>query len=108
MFTDIHNHIIYGVDDGASRREETFSMIDEAVRDGVNTIISTPHVTPGEHEFHDDLYERHFGIAQDYIREKGYDLRLFQGAEILFTPYTVRMLREKRVRTLAESRYVLL
>ena len=30
MFTDMHCHVIWGVDDGAKTRQETFQMLDEA------------------------------------------------------------------------------
>ena len=47
MYTDIHSHVIWGVDDGAETKGETIRMLQEAVADGIDTIICTPHVTPG-------------------------------------------------------------
>ncbi len=41
---DIHSHILYGVDDGAGRLDETGQMLQEAKRAGVSSIIATPHL----------------------------------------------------------------
>ncbi len=41
---DVHSHILYGVDDGAGRLEETGQMLQEAKKAGVSLIIATPHL----------------------------------------------------------------
>ena len=46
-FTDIHHHLLYGVDDGAQSLQMSLKMAQRAYRGGTRTIIATPHVTPG-------------------------------------------------------------
>ena len=41
--TDIHLHIIPGVDDGAPRLEESVKMLWMSVKQGVGRVIATPH-----------------------------------------------------------------
>ena len=106
--TDMHCHLIWGVDDGAREREETFRMLREAAADGIGRVICTPHVTPGVYEFPAETFAAHFREAEDYIRENGLGLQLYAGAEILYTDNTPRLLREKRIPTLAGSRYALI
>ena len=108
MYTDIHSHVIWGVDDGAEQKAETFRMLKEAVEDGIGTIICTPHVVPGVEEFPEDVFQRHFAEAEEFIRREGLPLKLYQGAELLYTDNTPRLLREGRVRTLAGSKYVMI
>ena len=107
MFTDIHSHVIWGVDDGAEEKEETVRMLQEAVTDGIGTIICTPHMTPGVYEFPQAVFDAHFREAEDFIRENAMPLRLFSGAEVLYTEQTPRLLREGRIPTLGASQYVL-
>lgn len=107
MYTDIHSHVIWGVDDGAEEREDTFRMLRAAAADGISTIICTPHVTPGVYEFPEETFREHFAEAEEYIRENGLGITLHTGAEILYTDYMSRFLREKKVMTLAGSSYVL-
>lgn len=40
---DIHCHILPGIDDGAKSIEDSIQMAEEAVRQGIRTIIATPH-----------------------------------------------------------------
>ena len=106
-FTDIHSHVIWGVDDGAEEKEETFRMLREAVEDGIHTIICTPHMTPGVYEFPMEKFREHFFEAGEYIRRQELPLALYSGAEILWTEHVPRLLREGKIPTLAGSQYVL-
>ena len=108
MFTDIHSHVIWGVDDGAETREETQKMLKDAVADGIGAIICTPHVTPGVYEFEEDVFLRHFAEAEQYIREEGLALKLYSGAEILYTDLTPRLLREGRVPAMNGTKYAMI
>ena len=48
MYTDIHSHVIWGVDDGAEEKEETFRMLKDAVAEiGSGGIASITAVIPG-------------------------------------------------------------
>ena len=108
MFTDIHSHVIWGVDDGAETQEETEKMLKGAVADGIGAIICTPHVTPGVYEFAEDVFERHFDAAEQYIREEGLALKLYKGAEILYTELTPRLLREDRIPAMNGTKYAMI
>lgn len=108
MFTDIHSHVIYGVDDGAETEEEMFTMLRNAAKDNITRIICTPHVTPGVYEFPQETFDRHFEKALAYIDQEHLPLELYRGAELLYTDLTPRLLREGRVPTLAGSRYALI
>jgi tyrosine-protein phosphatase YwqE len=42
-FTDIHCHVVPGIDDGARDEAESLAMAAAACRDGTDTVIATPH-----------------------------------------------------------------
>lgn len=107
MYTDIHSHVIWGVDDGAETKEETFRMLREAVADGIRTIICTPHITPGIYAFPEEKFQENYSAANAWIMENDLPLKLYQGAEILYTDATPQMLRDKRIPSMAGSRYIL-
>jgi len=47
---DLHNHILPGIDDGAEVLEESIEMCRISFRDGIRTIVATPHILPGIYE----------------------------------------------------------
>ena len=57
--TDLHTHILPGIDDGAKDAKESIAMILSAYEQGVNFIAATPHVMPhGEEEIGKFLIRR--------------------------------------------------
>ncbi len=47
---DLHCHILPDVDDGPREWEESLQMCEMAFRDGIHTIVATPHIKPGVYE----------------------------------------------------------
>ena len=108
MFTDIHHHLVYGVDDGSKTLEAMQKMIRQAYEEGTRNLICTPHATPGRERFPWADYYSHLKQAREYCKEEGIDLTLYEGAEILYTRETPRLLRERQIPSLANSRFALL
>jgi hypothetical protein len=44
---DLHSHILSGLDDGARTIEESIQMCRASYRDGIRTIVATPHTLNG-------------------------------------------------------------
>ena len=47
---DLHNHILWGMDDGPSTRGDSVEMCRIAHSDGIRTIVATPHTLNGLHQ----------------------------------------------------------
>lgn len=43
MIVDIHNHLLFGLDDGPKNQEETILLAKQAVDSGIGHVIATPH-----------------------------------------------------------------
>ena len=50
MMIDLHNHILHGLDDGPETMDESIQMCLMSYRDGVSTIVATPHTLNGEYQ----------------------------------------------------------
>ncbi len=107
-FTDIHSHFVYGVDDGARSREIMEAMLDAAYADGITSLFATSHITPGVKAFDGNSYIQHLREARAYCEQKEYGMRLFSGAEILYTPAMRRYAQEGRLPTLGSTNRVLI
>ena len=104
---DIHQHLIYGIDDGPKTWEETELMLAEAEIQGIESIIATPHVFPGRAHFDYDSYLDKVNAINEYAWQKGWRIQVYPGAEIYYTPKTLTKLDAYGIPTLAMSRYVL-
>lgn len=106
-FTDIHHHILYGIDDGADSREKMYAMLEKAAEDNIVRIVVTPHVTPGVKRFDCEQFSRALSDARAYCREKRLDIELYGGCEILYTGQTCDFLMDGRIPTMADTEFVL-
>lgn len=104
---DIHNHIIFGVDDGAKNIEEALEIIEEEYNQGVRKIICTPHFQGGVYEAKPEEIQKKFHMIRECVKEKYSDLELYKGNEILLSGNISELLKTKRVCQLADSRYIL-
>jgi protein-tyrosine phosphatase len=50
MMIDLHSHILHGLDDGPETMDESIRMCLISYRDGVRTIVATPHTLNGEYQ----------------------------------------------------------
>lgn len=105
---DIHCHILPDLDDGAADMEEALEMAQIAAYSGVTHIIATPHFRgePEALEMLEDI-DRRYRQLREALERRSIPIELHRGAEILCTPQTPSLAREKLLPTLADTRYVL-
>lgn len=105
MFIDIHNHTLFGVDDGAGNIDESLALLADAKAQGAEAIILTPHYRHGMFAYPAERIEAHY----DELKEKAKDIgvELFLGCEYHVNRGIVEAFREGRCKTLAGSDYVL-
>lgn len=107
--TDIHMHIIPGVDDGSSSMEESLKEIRMSAVQGVGAIFATPHSWAIEDDPKKML--KRFQMLKDEVRLKQIPVRLYLGCEVLCYPYdieeTIGMLLNGTFPTMGDTRYVL-
>jgi len=78
---DLHCHILPGIDDGAKTPEESLKMAEIAFRDGIRTIVATPHVM-GVHSNNVREVEKSIANLADAFSTNGINIRLISGADV--------------------------
>ena len=108
VYTDIHTHIIPGVDDGASDMQEAVEMLKLANAEGINAIIATPHFGLSNPDYDYKKAEKNFEALKQEAAAEFPDMKLYMGNEIFWSSGVIDCLRNGEAKTLAETEYVLL
>lgn len=100
---DIHNHVLFDLDDGASLQESAVSMIETAAEQGVEILVCTPHFDREFKQIRRDCEER-LAVLQE-TAPAGITLKL--GLEVYLMQNLAELYRSQRIWTLNDSRYML-
>lgn len=106
-FVDLHNHLLFKMDDGAASMKETAQMLLAAEKDGIRKLIATPHAQPGKHAFDYAGYLDKLRYVNEFCMAKGLQVVVYPGAEILYSESALRQLDDKLIPTLADGRHIL-
>lgn len=107
--TDIHCHIMFGVDDGSNGIEESVRMSALAYSGGTRRIIATPHcnIPDSYRNYWDgDMLDR-LKAVNHANKKAGVDVEIFPGNEIFCAGRFISLLKSGKLRTLNDSRYAL-
>ena len=105
---DIHTHILPGVDDGPSDIEESLRIIEKEIKDGIGTIVLTPHIRDDSDWNKIDKIKETFSLFQKECVVRGLDVQLVLGAELSLTPTLPERLKDNlSVIINGKGRYVL-
>jgi protein-tyrosine phosphatase len=74
---DIHNHSLFGVDDGAKDLAMSLAMIQQAISIGIKKIYLTPHVNGSAQKASRETHLKHFQILKDSIKDLPIELELW-------------------------------
>ena len=102
---DIHNHILYGVDDGSKDLDMSLAMLKEEMEQGVSTIYLTPH--QNQQTLTGPLLKERYQSFLEELKDKGIDMDIRLGAEIYYYPGLKQDLLSGKALTMDESKYVL-
>lgn len=83
---DFHSHVLPGIDDGAKDVDTSVKMLEESYRQGVRTIIATPHFYVGNNSINEFIKKRN--ESYNILKSKINDMKIEApdikcGAEVL-------------------------
>lgn len=92
--TDLHCHLLPGIDDGAKDIEMSLDLLRQERNQGVTNIVFTSHFRPDEENLHDFLKKRNraFGSLMNTLEQRdGFNFSYKLGAEVYFSPTLAEM-----------------
>ena len=106
MITDIHSHLLPGIDDGSQTMEEAIQTLHTAKRQGIDAMILTPHFYPDGSGATVEQVRSGMEAIADAAREAG--VCVYPGMECYYHTKLPAQLEKGEALTLAGSRYALI
>ena len=101
--TDIHSHILPGIDDGAKNIQDSIGIISQMKKIGFKKIIATPHTYPGLYENTSQSIKSSYISLKKDLKTK---INIDYASEYMMDFYLIKKAKEKSLFTL-KNNYVL-
>lgn len=111
--TDIHCHIVPGVDDGSKSIERSIDLVKRMKQWGIDRVIATPHVTEDTFENTPQSISEPFDSLKEAIDAEGIDIALEHSAEYRIDDYFIHQVESNSLMPypdnylLVENSYIL-
>lgn len=106
-YTDIHSHILPGIDDGSKDPATSLQMLRIAADQGITQIILTPHNKPMRHNAGPQKLVSMTKELQAKAVEDGLEIKLYTGNELYYRSGLAEEIADGKACTMAGSKYVL-
>ncbi|GAB3042047.1 tyrosine-protein phosphatase [Virgibacillus ainsalahensis] len=103
---DIHSHILPGVDDGAKTEEDSMKMAREAVSQGIDAIIATPHHRNGKYDNERASIMQHVTILNELFAKEDIPLTVLPGQEVRINGEMIEEIETGGILSLNETKYL--
>lgn len=89
---DFHSHVLPGIDDGSRNSEESIQMLSAIMKQGIDTVIATPHFDINNSSIDEFIEERRFSYERlsKHIDNDNFP-KLILGAEVSYYPGIERL-----------------
>lgn len=91
--TDIHSHIIPGIDDGSKDVETSLTLIKGLHELGINRMLTTPHVTHSTYENTPETISAAHSLLMDAVKESGIDMEIGYSAEYRLDDFSLEQFK---------------
>jgi protein-tyrosine phosphatase len=102
MLTDLHCHMLPGIDDGAHHLGESLAMARIAVQDGISTAVLTPHHLKGDYTNPADVVRRRCRELGVELERAGIALDVLPGSELHLVPELPEAIHRGQALTIAD------
>ena len=107
-FSDLHQHVLWGLDDGPQTRKQMHALLKQDAAAGIEIVFATSHAYPKTAHFDLELYRKRLQEANRYCKKKGLPLKVLAGSEIHYCSAVADRLSAGKLVSLADSKYVLI
>jgi protein-tyrosine phosphatase len=106
IITDMHSHVLPGIDDGAQTPEESIVLIRKMMDLGIRKIIATPHIMLDYYRNDHESIFNALAILKEELRVQNIDIDISAAAEHYFDESFEQRVEDRKVLTMGDN-YVL-
>lgn len=100
---ELHNHVLFQVDDGATSLEQSKWMVEDAINNQIDILVCTPHYNAKYKQIKKDCEDR-LALLQSQFENK---ITLYLGLEVMLDDETPSLLERQSIWGINNSRYLL-
>ncbi len=101
--TDLHSHLIPGIDDGVKTLRESIEIIKQMKTLGFKKLITTPHIKQGKFPNSEkDILDGYESVKNE-LQKQNIDIKLDVGAEYYYDEYFIDKLRNKELLSFSQN-----
>lgn len=97
--TDIHSHLIPGIDDGAKTVEDSIAMIRALHAAGYTKLITTPHCMPHRFDNDTETILKGLDLLRREVEQHGIAIKIDAAAEYFYDEHFARRFKEESLLT---------
>ncbi len=107
--TDIHNHLLFGIDDGSKSIEESIDILRDMKKCGYNNIILTPHYIK-DSKYNNPRADnlKRLSELQQALNDNDICINLYLGNEIFIDENIYELLLKGEISSLNNTNYLLI
>ena len=94
--TDMHSHLLPGIDDGSRDMESTLSLIRSMQELGYKKFITTPHILWDMYKNTNEIILAKLEEVRKAAKEDGLDVSIYAAAEYYLDEHVAELLEEKK------------
>ena len=93
--TDMHSHLLPGIDDGAKDLENSIQLIRGMKDLGYQKLITTPHIIWDMYRNTPQIINQKLALIRDAVEQEGIDIEIHAAAEYFLDEHVEELLRKK-------------
>ena len=105
--TDLHSHLIPGIDDGSPDMETTILLLKKFIDLGYQKVITTPHIMSDYYRNTPEIINKGLDLVRKEIDAQKLPIEIDAAAEYNLEPNFVSLLKEKNILSFGSQNYVL-
>jgi protein-tyrosine phosphatase len=103
--TDMHSHILPGIDDGADSIETSLELIRGMKDLGYQKLIATPHIMWDMYKNTPEIINEKLGLVKNAVQAEGLNMKIEAAAEYFLDEHVEDLLRDKEpMLTISENK----